>query len=228
MQKQERIKKLLIILVALSLFGASYYYYVHKTEKAPEVKKVSPKIKKKAVTENKKDEEKQEATVSKEEKTEPVNKQKENKEKQISKPQKEDKKKIKPTDKSDLLKTALATAGKNDPFSYTESRFRPSVSKNSRSLRTSGNSGLPGPPSRREKSGDGIEIKGFLGNKVIAEVNGHTDSLNTGETFRGVKVLTVDPNSLSCVFEINGRKVTKKIKPVSRPNKDVEIKYVNN
>ncbi len=140
-------------------------------------------------------------------------------------------KKIKPTDKSKLIKIASGLAGKNDPFSYTESNFNPFMTQQKN---YQGANNLPSPPAvsgnaAAEKTpADYVEIKGFLGNKVLLEINGFTDSLGAGETLRGVKVLSINPQNLSCEFEIKNKKITKKMKPLIQQNKNMEIKYISN
>ena len=116
MENQERLKKILIIIVALSLFGASYYYYVHKQKKtsvkaSQEVEVKQPVKKAKEV--------KKVAPV----KVKPVVKVSNIKKKaEIIKPKKVG---IKPTTRADLIKAAAGTRGKYDPFSYTESSYIP-------------------------------------------------------------------------------------------------------
>ncbi len=224
MQKQERNKKLLIIMVVLCLFGTSYYYYIYKQKTAAEKQVIAPKktkvVSAKIEISDKKDLKGEKQAAGKVEKqVKPP----------VVKPMKTAKvkntgKKIKPTDKSDLIRMAFNSAGKNDPFSYLESNFSPFISANTG--RRGSRSELPNPPAIKKKPDNYVEIKGFLGNKVIAEVNGLTDSLGTGETLRGVKVLRIDPKNLVCEFEIKGNKVTRKMQPVTKPDKNVDIKYI--
>ncbi|HSA05582.1 MAG TPA: hypothetical protein P5556_00225 [Candidatus Gastranaerophilales bacterium] len=229
MQNQEKLKKILIIIVVLAMFATSYFYYANKqnnfSAKQPEPVKIAVKKPVKIVK-----------TEIKEKITEEKIKSDEFPEKDLKKSGK----KIKPTDKSDLIRIASGQSGKHDPFSYSESRYTPyNASENN--LPTipdlSLESGLPQPPllpgleeseQATQKPLNTVEIKGFLGNKVIAEINGYTDSLNTGETLRGVKVLNIDAQNLSCDFEIQGSKVTKSIKPLTEIDNNVEFKYLNN
>ena len=92
--------------------------------------------------------------------------------------------------------------------------------------------GLPAPPRSsdysRGKSLSNVIIKGFLGNKVIAEIGGITLSLGVNQTARGVKVLGIDHKNLTCDFKINGKKVTKTMKPIVKRDDNVEIRYTNN
>lgn len=243
MQNQERNKKLLIIIFSMCLFGASYYYYVYKQDSAEQKpikqfvsknKTISAKI---SVSEPSKASKTKIKQQIKEEVTGVKGKIKKDKETQCEKKQSEaipelvrevknyDTKKIKPSTKADLVKTAINSSGKNDPFSYTESNFTQFKTTYAGSRgRKSGS--LPGPPTVEKKPDNYVEIKGFLGNKVITEINGLTDSMSVGETLRGVKVISIDPVNLVCEFEIKGKKVARKMKPVTKPNKDVEINYL--
>ncbi len=224
MQEQETRKKILILAVAIALFGTSYYYYVHKKEKAsePEQKQVI-QTKEKPPVEKKKPEE---LKPSQEDKKEEKNSG--NKDKKVKKPGLSEAfmQKIRPSNKAELIELAFNSAGKRDPFSYRESKFRPAGTGPSRKGFSAGDDGLPAPPSVDEKPRNYAEIKGFFGNKVIADINGITDSLAAGESFGGIKVLSVDQENLTCEFMINGKKVIKKMKPVNKPDKNVEIKYL--
>jgi len=246
MQNQEKIKKLLIIIIALGLFGASYYYYVYKQKKtfAKQLQKVELKQPAKKVAadqvilSNTKDPLRYMQGDSSAEpqneimKVDPIKKVsnvtkkvvKKVENSEVIKPQKT---KIKPTDKAALIKAAAGSRGKYDPFSYAESNFIPSdMTKTASSGRVKG---LPAPPrmSGQNNAGNGnyAEIRGFLGNKVIAEINGFTDSLKVGETLRGIKILSIDSKNLTCELEIDGKKVTKKMNPVNKSDKNVEVMY---
>ncbi len=234
MQNQERNKKLLIIFTALCLFGTSYFYYdykrktsVNKQVMAKKPKTVKPEAKSAKKVSGEKEVQKPRTAKKPEQpkKTTAPRKAPEIKPLEVKKT-KEFKQRITPTKRSDIIRTASNFAGKNDPFSYVESNFSPfgntgKVKKAGRS-----GSGLPNPPVVEQKPENYVEIKGFLGNKVIAEINGLTDSLGIGDTLRGVKVLGIDSQNFICEFEIKGEKVTRKMKPVTRPDKNVDIRYI--
>jgi hypothetical protein len=152
-------------------------------------------------------------------------------------PEKILKTKIKPTGKSDLLSLASKSSGKHDPFSYSESKFIPFASSQGENSSYSGNlppvpgagnmgtlpglpgfnplssSGLANPPAPKPE--DLIIVKGFIGNKVIAEIDGVVEALNANEKVSNVKVLNVNPSLLTAKFEINGKTVTKTIKSLT-------------
>jgi len=226
MQKHERHKKLLIIAVTLALFSVSYYYYVHKQKEVSQKQEQTSHVKQEKIISEKLEDNKKSSPRTEENKNTEDKQQKEMQRPAppVMKDKKEEKNTIKPTSRDDLIQMAFGSAGKNDPFSYTESNF--GCVKRSDSG-TSDSSGLPNPPGRNEKPSSYLEVKGFFGDKVIAEVNGLTDSLATGETLRGVKVLSIDRKNFTCQFLVNGEIVTKKMKPLTKkPHKDVDIKFV--
>ncbi len=212
-QKSENLKKIIIALVVLSLFGVSYYYY-SVDEKKAKIAKKPLKIAKKI--------EKTEKAPPK-----PAPKVPENTGKTQEKKQKNT---IKPTNKKDLIANAIAS-GKNDPFSYTESNFMPFRPKFS-GIKGQKPNLLPVSPKGKDYSRqappESIIIKGFLGNKVIAQIKGLTESLGPNESLQGVKVVGIDPANLSCDFIIDGKKVTKTMKPITPKNKNIKVNYVNN
>ena len=155
--------------------------------------------------------------------------------------------KFKPTDKSTFLSLKEKSSGKHDPFSYSESGFIPftadygqntaSYPGNLPPVPGTGNtgtlpplptlSGLPSAglaPPPAPKPEDLIIVKGFIGNKVIAEIDGVVEALNTNEKISDVKVLAVNPSTLTAKFEINGKTVTKTIKSLTDEyNGDVQL-----
>lgn len=239
MQKNERNKKLLIIMATLCLFVTSYYYYIHRQQVSEKparkiaLSDVKPAFKGEiAVTEQIKKGITPEIQVSKDvsdkankaedNKKLPENVKKQEKEEILG--EKEEFAGIKPTTKADLIRLASNMAGKKDPFSYRESNYTPPGSLcGGRDCSVSG--GLPEPP--EQKPDNYVEIKGFFGNKVIAEVSGFTDSLSVGETLRGIKVLSIDSGNFTCDFDVNGERVTRKMKPLTQPDKNVKIKHLN-
>lgn len=162
-------------------------------------------------------------------------------------PEKPEKTKLAPTGKSTLLSLAGKTSGKNDPFSYSESQFIPFASETG--ANSSYNSGtfppvpgsgsignlpsIPGLPSMglapppSPKPTDLVVVKGFIGNKVIAEIDGVVESLNVNERVNNIKVLTVNPSTLTAKFEIKGKTVTKTLQSLTDENNE-NIQLVKN
>jgi hypothetical protein len=151
--------------------------------------------------------------------------------------------KYKPTGKRDLLALAGKTSGKSDPFSYSESRSVLSsgdTKVNPLSMPTSlppvptGSKivnlpslppGLPGfnpsqglapPPAPRLH--DEVLIKGFIGNKVIAEIDGVVESLAESEKVGTVKVLNVDSSNFTAKFLVKDKVVVKTLKTLTAEN----------
>jgi len=150
----------------------------------------------------------------------------------------------KPTVKSDLLALAQTASGKHDPFSYSESKSAPcSSDANSPSPSLPGALppvpgagkmgslpsipglqgmpagsplGLAKPPAPSLE--DLVTIKGFIGNKVIIEANGTVDALNVNQKISNIKILTVDPSTLTASFEINGKIITKTMRSLADTN----------
>jgi len=154
--------------------------------------------------------------------------------------------KFKPAGKSDLLSLAEKSSGKHDPFSYSESKFTPfqETASGSSAYPTNlppvpgaGNMGtlpsiptLSGVPSAglapppAPKSEDLVSVKGFIGNKVIAEIDGVVEALNPNQKINNIKVLSVNPSTLTAKFEINGKTVTKTLKSLTEDyNGEVQI-----
>lgn len=222
MQEQlqnEKLKKILIALVVLALFGTSYYYYGNNANKTAEktgqktLAKKGQKSGEKVELNKKSTENKEKSDTNKLKETKKVLAQKKDKYHRINK-------KIKPTNKADLISAAFKSAGKSDPFSYSESRYMPI------NFEKIGGHGLPTPPRAGgfgENPNNLVVIKGFLGKKVIIEVNGFTDSLKINETLGKVKVLGINSENLSCNLEIEGKKVTKTMQPIIEPDENIKI-----
>ncbi len=235
-QKNENLKKITISLVVLAMLGVSHYYYSDSGCEKKQVKKPAQIAMKKEAKEIKK-----EKDVKKETKTDKKEQKPEKPEEKTPAIQPEQPKKpeqkpvqlkgIKPTSKKDILANASGIAGKNDPFSYTESNFIPlSLSSQSASGKRTGS--LPSPPRSSDYSpgtpSETVVIKGFIGNKVIAQIKGLTESLGANESLQGIKVVSVDPANRSCVFVVDGKKVTKTMKPINPENNKIELNYINN
>lgn len=155
--------------------------------------------------------------------------------------------KFKPTDKSAFLNITRKSSGKHDPFSYSESKFSPyAADENALSSNSAGNMGnLPALPTLSGLSGvnnlpsmglapppapkpeDLVTIKGFIGNKVIADINGIVGSLSKNEKVDNVKVLSVNSSILTAKFEINGKIFTKTMKSLIDENNE-NIRLVKN
>lgn len=163
-------------------------------------------------------------------------------------PEKPEKTKLAPSDKSTLLSYTGKSSGKHDPFSYSESQFIPfsssglsgSSSSNPGALPPvpgSGNIGslpsIPGVPSMglapppSPKPTDFVAVKGFIGNKVIAEIDGVVESLNVNDRVNNIKVLTVNPSTLTAKFEIKGKTVTKTLQSLTDENNE-NVQLVKN
>lgn len=227
--KEEKSKKIFIILIVLLLFGGTCYYYAginkfphRKLAKTEQVKTAFNKEKKPAQIEKTQKAESKPEIAKTEETTSKTNL----------------KTKFKPTNKSELLSLTQKSSGKHDPFSYSESQFIPfteDTGKNPTSypgnlppVPGAGNMGslptlsgfnplnssaLAPPPAPKPE--DLIIVKGFIGNKVIAEIDGVVEALNANEKISNVKVLAVNPSLLTAKFEINGKTVTKTIKSLT-------------
>ena len=239
--KEEKTRKLLVILVVLLFFGCAYYYYgnqklsfsVGKVIKKQEAKVIAEKSSPEKIN-NIKSETGLNKQENKEENTKPIE------EENIIENTKEEKfpetGKHKPTDKSYFTELSKVSSGKKDPFSFTESKFVPfaqipsegaSFLPGTRSLPTvqgfsSGNQILDMPPTPKPE--EAVVIKGFLGEKVIAKINGVVQSLKENDVVNNVKVININPSAYTVKFEIDGKSVTKTMKSLSdRDNKDIEI-----
>lgn len=233
--EKEKSKKILIIFIALLLLGCTYYYYAKsntgkvisdsgiKTQ-IQDKKNILPISDKKAFRE-----------LAKIQKIENIAK----KVTEVSVPDKVADKKIKPTDRSTLLSLAEKSSGKHDPFSYSESRFIPFTSEGGGNSITSFPGGLPpvpgsgmgnlpslpGLPGTISSSGlaqppapkpeDLIIVKGFIGNKVIVEIDGVVEALSENEKVDNTKVLLVNRPALTAKFEINGKPFIKTLKSLT-------------
>jgi hypothetical protein len=237
MERQQQIKKILIILVVIGLFGLSYYYYGVRepktasmaTKNTVETKAQKDKGKPITTTASSSAKNTKKAAVKSTE-TQPIsNKHKEFEEEIPSNTHK----KIKPTNKSSLISAALSSTGKADPFAHGRNSF--AAYSGGSSLQNyapysdlPGLSELPPPPgfdgAEKEVSPEErVQIKGFLGNKVIAEINGITEALAAGDKLDGVKVLSVDAAKYESSFLIDGKTVSKKLPPITSSN--AELKY---
>ena len=200
-----------MILVIMAIFGGIYYYYTSSKVADSSAKTVTKSETKADVvnTNNSKD-----SIISKTD----------SKIKNINNF-------IKPSVKADIAKIALLSAGKADPFTDTISITGNIISNSSLKHTSHSPYSLPMPPSIKglpvigqlpkiSLSGlpsdqtyipgslsvqDGIRIKGFIGNKVIVDINGAIEALKVNEKFRSIKVLQIDPAGLSAEFMKDGK-----------------------
>ena len=72
-----------------------------------------------------------------------------------------------------------------------------------------------------------FEIKGFIGDKVIVNVDGNDEAIGKNESYQGIKAIKVDPGSLKAVFKVNNHTVTKTMKSLTDISERDDIKLVN-
>jgi len=239
--KDEWFKKALIVLITIAVLGGTYYFTGISNKKAKitavnteqiTVKTETPKIKDlsskdfKDITVNKsennsiKADKKDQILVSQ----------------NYVQPKNKPSCGIKPTNKAIIAKSALLTAGKSDPFSgNTEKSELPSrfktflpryIGRNSLSLPPSlgglpninslpnlnvPNSNLLPYKTPLAEFQNNPEVKGFIGNKVIISINGMSESLKVNESFQGVKVVKIDPETMTVKFIHDKKIITKNI-----------------
>jgi len=133
-----------------------------------------------------------------------------------------------------LTRLALAASGKPDPFA--ENGIKTSPLKNGHTNYTKYGS-LPPPPgmmgglptisSLPKLSGipgqtvppylyqDNISIKGFIGNKVLLNVDGQTEAVKVNDNYKGVKILSVDPDGMSVRLKKGNEIVSKNLKTLT-------------
>lgn len=231
--QQEQTKKMLVILIVLIFFGGTYYYY--KNMSTPKIK--TSDNKQISVMDTQKPQ-KVQVIVKEDTKKETKDVAVANKQPEIKFDYKNG---IKPTDKASLTRLAMVSAGKADPFSdfggkIVRSKTEPNFKANM----------LPPPPHPSYINGlptigelpkldlrqpgltpqESLAIKGFVGNKVIVSVNGATESLKVNESFRGIKVVKIDPHSFLAKFKKDGKIITKSIKTLTELENRSDIKMV--
>lgn len=236
-QKNKKSNRTLIILIIILLALGLYYYYNNtslKENKTPEQQEITViKVKKNPSKPVIKPEIKKEA-APKIEKTEKIAKKtikitfkKAKKTEQTAK-KNDINNLIRPTDKAFITKLALKSAGKTDPFTGMTGKMLASGSRGASfsnidsiqsisSLPAIGDLpqlSLPGGllTSNMLQIEEPVTIKGFIGNKVIVNINGMDESLTENESFQGVKVVKVDSANLTAVFMKNKKIITKNIK----------------
>lgn len=236
---QEKLKKILIAVITLFLFSITYYYY--STVKSTDVIKTADKSNKsdiiKPKTELKSSVNKQDKKIVVEKIIVPINK-----------PQD---KVIKPTNKLEMIRLASISAGKADPFfgiNPGRSKFAVSQVSQNLSLPPVTTGGLPiisDLPTLGSVPGfktlpdisktavipekqDYFNIKGFIGNKVIVDVNGMTDSLGTNQSLQGIKVLEVNPKSLTAKFKREKDIIIKQFRSLTKVDDPTSVKLVKN
>ena len=244
--KEEKARKLLVIIVVLLFFGCTYYYYgdqklsfsVGKVSRQPAKQAKAKNI----VVEQTKPDEKQEKTSEVNpvlEEAAEVQTEKAVTDEETVKPEEPKKAPVqvkhKPTDRSYLAGLSKDASGKKDPFSFSESRFNPYTEFSSSSSAFLPTQNLPEIPGFSHGNGlidippvpkpeEAVVVKGFLGQKVIAKVNGVVQSLKENDVVNNVKVISINPSEYTVKFEIDGKPVTKTMKSLTdRENKDIEI-----
>ncbi|HBG49329.1 MAG TPA: hypothetical protein DDW90_07490 [Cyanobacteria bacterium UBA9971] len=237
--KEEKIKKIIILLIVSLIFGGTCYYYagISNFQQKKTTEKQLPIIAKSEAIKQSNQQTTLDRSSRRDSEAVPPQDDRITIEKsEIAKTEESTSKtKLKPTDKSALLSLAGKNSGKKDPFSYSESQFIPFTSSRGTNPTYSGNlppvpgagtigtlPGLPGfdslsglAPPPAPKPEDLIIVKGFIGNKVIAEIDGVVESLNVNEKIGNVKVLAVNSEILTAKFELNGKPVTKTIKSLT-------------
>ena len=234
-EKTEKTKKVLLILLILLLFAGTYYYYGSSNRQF--------KCYQQDIATN--DTNSQTIINLQANKEESITKQPVANEKEVNKTVNKINftKTIKPSDKTRLAKLAMTTAGKSDPFSGT------GVVNSQYKFNNSKTGILPPPPKPSYINGlptigdlpkfdfnrnpysmpefkESLAVKGFVGDKVIVNVNGSTESLKVNETFQGVKVLKIDTKSLIAKFKKDGEIITKSIKNLTDIEDRSDIKML--
>ena len=239
-EKEDKQRKTLAFLLIVLLTAGGVFYYIKppKSNAPKEIQvrsvKVQPALKKKPVPVKKKDVKAVSPTLEL----------------------------IEPTDRSKLMKLALAQAGKVDPFSESTLATISVEGSPSTSIQMVPVRGgdLPAPPGLKTpfmedfmkgfadvlgksfKNVSGFpkalkkqfseqpvnfEIKGFIGKKVIVNVDGNDEAIGKNESYQGIKAIKIDPYSLKAVFKVNNNTVTKTMKSLTDVSDREDIKLVN-
>lgn len=241
--KTDKSKKIFIILIILILFGGMYYYY-YKIKKQNEFS-LQPAVNTISTVNNNKIPEKSLKIVKKPEISKNTTNLS-NKSDQIPIKKEIDAAVIKPTNKENITRLAMIDSGKSDPFSDLNKKTlwqRPGntayIKQNYLPLPPASMRGLPAIGKLPELSipnsknlpnmvqiPEPVAIKGFIGNKVIVDINGITQSLSVNESFQDIKVLQVNPGGLSARFKRNGEIITKTVRDLTAEtinNKDLKL-----
>ncbi|MDD3013439.1 MAG: hypothetical protein PHC34_07020 [Candidatus Gastranaerophilales bacterium] len=230
--KDEWFKKVLVVLITIAVLGGTYYFTGMSNKKAgiaiktAEQTVVKPEIPKQLNSKDFKNNDMK--VVNKDQNLNSQNyKQPENKSVNI----------IKPTNKALVTKSALLAAGKSDPFSGNIEKSKILSGLKTFLPRYIGKNSLSIPPSLRSLPNIGSlpnlnvpnsnllpgktplaeiqnypEVKGFIGNKVILSINGMSESLKENESFQDIKIVKVDPETMTVKFIQDKKVVTKNIK----------------
>ena len=140
---------------------------------------------------------------------------------------------IRPTSKSEILKLAAQCKTKKDPFEDTLGKSELTSANLNTKSNQNVNAPLPFPPSAPNLSvpklpdlasaqptgsltpppepKEPFSLKGFLGKKVIVQVDGFTEALRVGDSYRGIKVLSIDSDNLIAKFSKDGTIITKSL-----------------
>ncbi|MFH0702077.1 MAG: hypothetical protein V2B14_00860 [bacterium] len=250
--QKEKSKRLLVIIIVLILAGIGYFYSIssNKPKKTAE-SLITNANKTLSETSAETNETNSEIKLNK-------NKIKHKKTSKKTSADKEAKKsfsKIKSIDKSLIIKIASAVSGKIDPFSALEGKLAssqktvellpeklpvnkffdskkytlpppPLSSSNITELPPLEN--IPLPDGMSPPNADLINVKGFIGNKVIMDINGLSESLKTNELFQGIKILEIDPINLTVKFKKEDKIITEKIKSLTEVNNKEDLELVKN
>jgi len=125
--------------------------------------------------------------------------------------------KFMPVDKNTVIKAAMTGTGKSDIFQADNSGTYPeNLSINPKNFKIvpppflKGLSNLPfintkGSSAPAIPVESTFNINGFIGNKVIINLDGNALALGAGEKYKDIKVLKVDTNNSSAKFQKGGR-----------------------
>lgn len=229
----EKLKKGLLIIIILLLFGGTYFYYnFSSSNKQNEDISTLPtnNLKKTKVI---KKQPVQDVTDKKQLTNNTIN-------------QNEDTNIIKVSNKSAIEKLAMQSVGKSDPFegltgkiksSQTQSKTLANVPNMPSQLPTLKLKSIPNVPFNKNlpsfnnfqllNNNNSVEIKGFIGNKVIVDVNGITESLNKNESFQDIKVLSINKNNLSAKFKKDNKIINKNMKSLIQVNNKNDLQLRN-
>jgi len=160
---------------------------------------------------------------------------------------------IKVSAKDSLKKLAMESKGKTDPFEGMVGKTMPDSPTSAKSIANLSNlpniklNSLPQVPFFKPNfsskglpsvgnfnnfnslnNNDAIEIKGFIANKVIVDVNGLVESLGINESFQDIKVLNIDKTNLTAKFKKDNRVITKNMKSLTSVDNEDDIQLIKN
>lgn len=213
--KQEELKKLLLLIFLILVLIA--LYVVQKSENKIE-KNVKVEVAK--VADEKVDKSLEEIL----------------KQQSIEETQRIEKSKYMPANKDALIKLAKQSAGKSDPFTqnyivqnidnkYVGNKQNPIMSFSNKNLLLPPPDSLAGLPELSQSNltpadvpGEGVILKGFIGDKVILNVNGETKALQSGEKFQNVQILEISSINKTVKIKNDGKNITKRLEITNLSN----------